>query len=258
METGISNPIKKLSRIKFTKKTIIIIIAVVLLVVAAVSLLAYRTLTTYRFTEQAVYSVMDFDFDVPAGSTAKVDENGKTVLHIKGQEDLDVDEAGVFFVESPKMLTIKPMSYYCANQTDMLQGKQITPLTEVTCEYGLTAFSRNGKKLEEEGDFLYDGDNTYITLRDAQLIIGDEKITDLPALSYVISCYRNWVAYRDHDTGKYVYIHLVDTEAEEYKEVKLYFDSDKLTVVCDRDRAISPYDNFMLTTAITRLEEVLK
>lgn len=249
-------PARKPLRVQLNKKTALVIAGAVLVLAAAASILAYRNLTGYRFSEPAVYSVMDLDFDVPAGSVARVDKEGKTMLKIKDGSELSAEEAGIFFVDTPKMLTIKPMSYYRANQTDILEAKQITPLTEVQCEYGVTTFQKNAKKLEEEGDFLFDGDNTYITLRDAVLVVGDEKIADLTALSYVICSYRNWVAYKVHGSGTYVYLPL--SEEEEYREVKINFLQDNVSVICDRDRVTSPYDDFMLTSAVSRLEEALK
>ena len=246
---------KKKKPLKFSKTTIIIFIVVVLFTAAILSVVAYRLLTVYRFKEPAVYSVLGTDFEVPVGSTAKIDNEGNTVLTQKNGMEMIADEAGIYFTQSNKMLTILPMAYYKANQKGRLMATQVLPLTEVSTEYGRVTFEKDGKSITEEGNFMHDGKNTYINLRLADLYIGDEKITTLAPLSYIIVSYRNWVAYRDQSTGEYVYIPL---DPEQYEEVKLYFAQDDLNVICDRDRAVSIYDDFMLNPEILYLDETIQ
>lgn len=246
---------KKKKPLKFSKTTIIIFIVAVLFLAAILSVVAYKAFTVYRFKEPAVYSVMGMDFEVPVGSTAKIDSEGQTVLTQKDGMEMIADEAGIYFTESNKMLTVLPMAYYTANQRSRLTATQVLPLTEVSTEYGRVTFEKDGKSLTEEGEFMHDGNNIYINLRAADLYIGDEKITTLSPLSYVMASYRNWVAYRDQGDGEYVYIPL---DAEHYEEVKMYFAQDDLTIICDRDRAVSQYDNFMLNPEILHMDETLQ
>ena len=234
---------------------IILIIAGVVAACLAVGLIIYRNITTYQFKEDAVYFVNGMEFDISAGSRAKMSRDGVVSLQRKDDTGFPLKETGVFFKKSCKMLTVVPMSYYRANQGGNYTGAQVSQLTEVSCEYGNTTFEKEGKTFTQQGEFLYDGKNTYIALGKAELSVGDKVLAELSPLSYVICVYQSWVAYWDHDTGKYEFVSIAENEN---RDVILSFKEDHVNVLCDQDRVVKGEESFMLTSAVTMLDDILK
>ena len=238
-----------------SKKVVILAIVGIIIVCITAGFIAYHNLTTYRFREDATYFVNGMGFDIPAGSSAKVDSNGVVNLSRKNDSGFPLTETGVFFNDSCKMLTIVPMGYYRANEGGNYKGSQVTQLTEVSYEFGNAVFEKNGKTFTQQGEFLHDGNDTYIPLSEASLSVGDKVVAELSPLSYVICVYRNWVSYWDHDSDTYEYIPLSE---EDYGEVVLYFPDDHVEVICDQDRVRKGEDSYMLTSAVSMLDDILK
>ena len=238
-----------------SKKAIILAIIGVLVVCIAAGIIAYHNLTTYRFNEDATYYVMNMGYDIPKGSTARINNDGEVIVQRKNNIDLPAEYVGIYFNDSQKLLTVVPMSYFRANYRDDRWDKLVLPLTEIGIDSGKTFMQRNGKFLSQNGAFLYDGNDTYILLTEAELFIGDELVRTLSPLSSVFCNYSNFVEYRDYNSGEYETISL---DPDEYKEVILNFPKEGIRLTCDRDLITVGDETEMLTSAVTTLNDALE
>ena len=90
-------------------------------------------------------------------------------------------------------------------ETKAFDKNRINYFTTVENRDGLINLSKDGKKAQVSGGYLYDGNNLFIFLEPVTLMVGNKEI-NLGTMSYVRVNYRNNMEIYNSITGDYEFI----------------------------------------------------
>lgn len=123
------------------------------------------------------------------------DANGKS--NMAGNPILYEDTAKITL--SDNMLLMIP--------TEGKDVSRVNCFATITEKGGLSTITMDRKQKQVRGGFLYNGEDTYILLEEATLVIGAKEV-ELGPLSYVTVAYRQYVEYHNSADNEYEWIAL--------------------------------------------------
>lgn len=212
------------------KKKIKFIAFISLVICLLVGLAIYRSQERYKFDEAAYYP--DFEQQIPLmpGDKALLKRGSDyAVLYPSDGQALDGNQVCAFFRARNAVLLTSQMILFRPAGDGTLTENRLSCFTEVEYSGSNCIVSRDDALKITEASFLYNGEDTIVLLQPAVIRYNGTE-HKLSPLSYVITCYNNWVQYRDHSSGKYYfdYIELGDRVTVEIPEqgVSIFTDRD--------------------------------
>jgi len=205
------------------KSVVIAILALILAGCLAAGYFYYKSLSKFKFEEPAEYFINGLGYDINPGSELIIKDDGSVELNDDTNTAVSSYRLPVYFKDRDAVLLVNPMSYFKDGVVGYTRGQALELFTQLEMRSDNVLIKKGIKSLVANGAFLYDGDNSYVLLTDAQLSVGDRKIS-LSPLSYVIAAYDSWVIYYDHDTNTSEYIVFEDSVSPGIGDIDLKID----------------------------------
>lgn len=177
------------------------IIAIELVIIAALlGVLFVKKVESYNFVSDATYFADSVSFEVPAGSTAKVNAKTKNIcIDRKNDYELPATSIPIYYNDQKKVVLMQDMALL-KPQFGNVESYRLPYFTELSMDsnYGVT-ISRDSNSRYQMGGVLFDGENTYFFLEDEYLQILENRIK-LPAYSYAYVIKNNYIEYFNYET----------------------------------------------------------
>lgn len=225
------------------------LLAAAVLVVLIIGIITLLDINSYKFKEDARYPLLGENFEICKGDKAKIEKNKDYAVLSSGGVTLECKDNAAYF-NGKKGLVILSSWEIVVLENGGSEGYRIAPFTEVSASGNSVILSRDGKNKIADAVFLFNGTDTFVLLKDAVLKIEDREVP-LPAYSYVIANYGNWVQYENADTREYT------IEYPEAESVRLVIPSAGAEVIPEMDLYSIDGSEHMLISSLSFLDEYL-
>ena len=201
---------------------VFIVLGVIVLIEAVFLVIHFTDTSRYKMTEPGYQMIMGIDMPVPAKAVLKKDKNG-----LSCSNGNDLDSSPVYLKKDRKSMiltndhiVIKPHQAFSFGRL-----KPFTKITEIDDVY----FARRGRSDAILDDcFLFDGQDTYVFLRDTIIQFGDTAYTVSP-MSYVTVIGQQGGCIYNYASGEYIKI------PEGSRNIKAIYDK-YITICLDEDK----------------------
>lgn len=219
----------------------------------------------YMPKEETVQYIYGNKLENSVNTQYTIDEEDKSVIHV---EDGDKDDS---IINEPILFERKDSFTKDSENTDSVKTNRVNKITitsnmmysnpefqgeayrinyftTVENRDGLINLSKDGKKAQVSGGYLYDGNNLFIFLEPVTLMVGNKEI-NLGTMSYVRVNYRNNMEIYNSITGDYEFIAQGDLDV--YAFVK-----DVYVIDLCRDSIIKNDEESLIFTAVDTLDVI--
>ena len=181
------------------------IIALLLMIIATLlGVIFIKDSEIYEVEEDCIYYMDGFEYEVPSGSTMKVNSKSDEVTIIVGKEETEPNGLPLYYREDKKIILVNDLAYYRPSNgyVDIYKLSYFTSLS--LDSDNVVTISRDIDSHLETSGFLFDGKNTYVLLQKCTLFFNDHRVT-LEPFSYVIVSKGNSVEYMNYEDKQIVF-----------------------------------------------------
>jgi len=189
------------------KRKLRIIALIALIVCLGVGVYIWKSVDLYQFPDSGFYPLNGQKYDIAAGTEAKLDEETSVALITLAGEEISCSELCVYMDNSDAVVLTRTMGFFPQPEGDALEYYKLPCFSTIRNDGSNIVITRNNVEQIASGLFLFNGNNTYITLQPTVLTMGTTKV-ELSALSYVIACCDQWVQYYDYASDTYQIVYL--------------------------------------------------
>ena len=205
---------------------------------------------SYTFREDAWYPVMGNAFEIHKGDKAKIEKDQDYAVLTGDGASVKCTDNAAFFTGRKGLVTLASWEIVVLESDGSSEGYRLAPFTEVAASGNSVILSRGNKNKVVNAVFLFNGTDTFIPLKDAVLVFEDREVP-LPAFSYVIANYGNWVRYENSETREYT----IEYPAAE--SVRLQIPSAGTEIIPEMDLYSISGSEHMLISTLSFLDEYL-
>lgn len=180
------------------KKKIGIIVMLLALIFCALAFLSIEKARSYLPKDNAVFHDYYADYTLDNGELI-VEKDSTVSIHYKNGLVINTESLPLYMNDNQSILLTDSFIYFMPLGNNTFKKFKIEPLTEISVNGDSIQFKKNSDTIKMYGGFLYDGNNTYISLEDISLVFLDQEI-ELKLFSYVVGDPSFYVQY--YDTGK--------------------------------------------------------
>lgn len=225
------------------------LLAAAVLVVLVVGIITLLDINSYKFKEDACYPLLGEYFEIHKGEKAKIGKDQDYATLSCGGVTLECKDNAAFFTGKKGLVTLSSWEIVVLENGGS-EGYRLAPFTEVSASGNSVILTRDGKNRIADAVFLFNGTDTFVPLKDAVLKIEDREVP-LPAYSYVVANYGNWVQYGNADTREYT------IEYPEAESVRLTVPSAGAEIIPEMDLYSIDGSDHMLISSLSFLDEYL-